>query len=278
MAKHKVRLIARLDVKAPNLIKGVNLEGVRVVGDPGDRARKYFHDGIDEIIYMDAVATLYARNSLSDLVRATANDVFIPMTVGGGLRSIQDVDTMMRSGADKVSINTAAIRRPAIITEVARRYGSQAMVLSVEAKRLRGHERWEAYVDNGREKTGRDVVEWIKEAVALGTGEILLTSVDHEGMAKGFDIPLCRAVTSVVDVPVILSGGMGTLDHALEAIVDGSADAIAMAHVLHYNKLTVDAVRNHLMQHGIEVCRHDEGADTARAAESADVTDQSSHL
>ena len=259
MAKHKVRLIARLDVKAPNLIKGVNLEGVRVVGDPGDRARKYFHDGIDEIIYLDAVATLYARNSLSDLVRTTANDVFIPMTVGGGLRSIQDVDTMMRSGADKVSINTAAIGRPAIITEVARRYGSQAMVLSVEAKRLRGQDRWEAYVDNGREKTGRDVVEWVKEAVALGTGEILLTSVDHEGMAKGFDIPLCRAVTGVVDVPVILSGGMGTLDHALEAIVDGGADAIAMAHVLHYNKLTVDAIRNHLMQHGIEVCRHDEG-------------------
>src|SRR5688500_13485745 len=184
MAKHKVRLIARLDVKAPNLIKGVNLEGVRVVGDPNVQARKYFHDGIDEIIYMDAVATLYARNSLSDLVRTTANDVFIPMTVGGGLRSIQDVDTMMRSGADKVSINTAAIRRPAIITEVARRYGAQAMVLSVEAKRLRGHDRWEAYVDNGREKTGRDVVEWVKEAVALGTGEILLTSVDHEGMAK----------------------------------------------------------------------------------------------
>jgi len=133
------------------------------------------------------------------------------------------------------------------------------MVLSVEAKRLRGQDRWEAYVDNGREKTGRDVVEWVKEAVALGTGEILLTSVDHEGMAKGFDIPLCRAVTGVVDVPVILSGGMGTLDHALEAIVDGGADAIAMAHVLHYNKLTVDAIRNHLMQHGIEVCRHDEG-------------------
>ena len=258
MPKHKVRLIARLDVKAPNLIKGVNLEGVRVVGDPNVQARKYYAGGIDEIIYIDAVATLYARNSLSDLVRATANDVFIPMTVGGGLRTIQDVDTMMRSGADKVSINTAAVHRPEIIREVARRYGSQAMVLSVEAKRLRGQDKWEAYVDNGREKTGRDVVEWVKEAVGLGAGEILLTSVDHEGMAKGFDIPLCRAVTSVVDVPIILSGGMGTLDHALAAIEEGNADAIAMAHVLHYNKLTIDAIRSHLAAHGIEVCRHDE--------------------
>jgi cyclase len=132
------------------------------------------------------------------------------------------------------------------------------MVVSVEAKRLRGQDKWEAYVDNGREKTGRDVVEWVKEAVALGAGEILLTSVDHEGMAKGFDIPLCRAVTSAVDVPVILSGGMGTLDHALAAVEEGNADAIAMAHVLHYNKLTIDAIRSHLAAHGIEVCRHDE--------------------
>jgi cyclase len=157
-----------------------------------------------------------------------------------------------------VSINTAAIRRPEIITEVARRYGSQAMVLSVEAKRLRGQDRWEAYVDNGREKTGRDVVEWITEAVERGAGEILLTSVDHEGMARGFDIPLCCAVTSVVDVPVILSGGMGTLEHALAAIEQGHADAIAMAHVLHYNKLTIDSIRSYLIEHGIEVCRHDE--------------------
>ncbi len=263
LPKHKVRLIARLDIKAPNLIKGVNLEGVRVVGDPNVQARKYYAAGIDEIIYIDAVATLYARNSLSDLVRSTADEVFIPMTVGGGLRSIQDVDTMMRSGADKVSINTAAIRRPEIITEVSRRYGSQAMVVSVEAKRLRGQDKWEAYVDNGREKTGRDVVDWIREAVDRGAGEILLTSVDHEGMARGFDIPLSQAVTSAVDVPVILSGGMGAVEHALAAIVDGNADAIAMAHVLHYNKLTIDAIRGYLIDHGIEVCRHDESVPVA---------------
>jgi cyclase len=260
MAKRRVRLIARLDIKAPNLIKGINLEGVRVVGDPNVQARKYYGDGIDEIVYMDAVATLYARNSLSDLVKTATRDVFIPLTVGGGLRTIDDVDRMMRSGADKVSINTAAIRRPEIITEVSRRYGSQAMVLSVEAKRLRGQQAWEAYVDNGREKTGLDVVAWVKQAVALGAGEILLTSVDHEGMAKGFDIPLVRAVTGIVDVPVIASGGMGTPAHALEVVQEGGADAVAMAHVLHYGLCRIDDIRAYLASHGVEVCSHDESA------------------
>ena len=260
MAKRKVRLIARLDIKGPNLIKGINLEGVRVVGDPNVQARKYYADGIDEIVYMDSVASLYGRNSLAELVKSSAQDVFIPMTVGGGLRTIDDVDGMMRSGADKVSINTAAVRRPEIIREVSRRYGSQAMVLSIEAKRLRGVERWEAYVDNGREKTGLDVIAWVKEAVALGAGEILLTSVDYEGMAKGFDIALVRAVTAVVDVPVIASGGMGAPEHALAVIEDGGADAVAMAHVLHYGICTIEAVRTYLTDRGIEVCSHDERA------------------
>ena len=260
MPKKKVRLIARLDIKGPNLIKGINLEGVRVVGDPNLQARKYYADGVDEILYMDAVATLYGRNSLADLVKATASDVFIPMTVGGGLRTIEDVDRMMRSGADKVSINTAAIRRPEIITDVARRYGAQAMVLSVEAKRRRGAEDWEAYVDSGREKTGLDVIDWVKRAVALGAGEILLTSVDHEGMAKGFDIPLVRAVTGVVEVPVIASGGMGSPEHALAVIEQGGADAVAMAHILHYGIWSIAAVRTHLTNHDIEVCSHDESA------------------
>lgn len=260
MAKKKVRLIARLDIKGPNLIKGINLEGVRVVGDPNVRARKYYADGIDEIVYMDSVATLYGRNSLSDLVKTSAQDVFIPMTVGGGLRSIDDVNEMMRSGADKVAINTAAVRRPEFVREVSRRYGSQAMVLSIEAKRLRGEDRWEAYVDNGREKTGLDVIAWAKQAVALGAGEILLTSVDHEGMAKGFDIPLVRAVTAVVDVPVIASGGMGAPEHALAVIEEGGADAVAMAHILHYGTCTISAVRTYLIDRGIEVCSHDESA------------------
>jgi len=254
----KIRLVARLDIKAPNLIKGINLEGVRVIGDPNVYARRYYAEGIDEIVYMDSVATLYGRNSLADLVKTSARDVFIPMTVGGGLRTIDDVDAMLRSGADKVAINTAAVRRPAFVAEVALRYGSQAMVLSVEAKRLRGADRWEAYVDNGREKTGLDVIDWVRQAVALGAGEILLTSVDHEGMGRGFDIPLVKAVTAVVDVPVIASGGMGTPAHALAVVEQGDADAVAMAYVLHYGKYRVAEVRRHLLDHGIEVCDHDE--------------------
>lgn len=252
----KVRLISRLDIKAPNLIKGINLEGVRVVGDPHEYATRYFEEGIDEILYMDSVATLYGRNNLTSLVRETADNVFVPMTVGGGLRSLENVDQVMRAGADKVSINSAAIRRPAIITEVARRYGAQAMVLSVEAKRRGVGDGWEAYIDNGREKTGLDVIDWIKQSVRLGAGEILVTSVDKEGMRRGFDIDLIRAVTDVVDVPVIASGGMGKVEDASAVINDGGADAVAMADVLHYNRIELDYLRNFLARSGIEVVPH----------------------
>jgi imidazole glycerol-phosphate synthase subunit HisF len=250
-----IRIIARLDIKAPNLIKGVNLEGVRVVGDPRAFATRYYQEGIDEIVYMDAVATLYGRNSLAGLVSDTAEHVYVPMTVGGGLRSIEDVDAMMRAGADKIAINTAALKRPEVLREVSRRFGCQAMVLSVEAKRRRAGDGWEAYVDNGREKTGRDVIDWVCQAAEHGIGEILLTSVDQEGTCAGFDIPLLRAVTDAVHVPVVASGGMGRLDHAVAAVQEGGADAIAMAHVLHYRKLSLHDIRDHLARHGIEV-RH----------------------
>ena len=192
--KKKGRLIARLDIKSPNLIKGINLEWVRVVGDPHEYATRYFHEGIDEILYMDCVASLYGRNNLTTLVRETADDVFVPMTVGGGLRSLADADEVMRAGADKVSINTAALRRPEILREVSRRYGAQAMVLSVEAKRRRGGGGWEVYVDNGREKTGLDVIEWVQQAVDLGVGEILVTSVDKGGMRGGCLLYTARCV------------------------------------------------------------------------------------
>ena len=258
--KKKIRLIARLDIKAPNLIKGINLEGVRVVGDPRVYAARYYQDGVDEILYMDSVATLYGRNNLSELVRRTAEEVFIPMTVGGGLRHLGDVDEMMRAGADKVSINTAAIRNPGFIREVSRRYGAQAMVLSVEAKRRKDGEGWEAYVDNGREKTGLDVLDWVKQAVGYGAGEILLTSVDNEGMRRGFDVELIRAVTDMVDVPVIASGGMGRLEDALDVVEQGGADAVAMAHVLHYNLLSLRQTRNFLNDNGFEVIEHDDAA------------------
>lgn len=247
----KLRLIARLDIKAPKLIKGINLEGVRALGDPEIFSEQYYDDGVDEILYVDAVATLYERNSLADLVKSTADKVFVPMTICGGLRTLDDVHAMLRAGADKVAINTAAINNPKLISDVAKCFGNQCMVLSVEAKRY-GANKWEAYTDNGRNKTGKDVIDWIKEAVDLGVGEILLTSVDQEGTANGFDYKLIEAVSNVVNIPIIASGGMGKLEHAVQAAHSG-ADAIAMAHVLHYKEFTLAQVREHLKQAGFAI-------------------------
>ncbi len=247
-----LRLIARLDVKGPNLIKGVHLEGLRVIGDPQAHARRYYAEGADELVYMDIVASLYGRNSLLDVVRRTADDVFIPMTVGGGLRSVEDVREVLRAGADKVALNTAAVQRPELVTEVARRFGSQCMVLSIEAKRVAGGS-WEAYTDNGRERTGLDVVQWAQRGAALGAGEILLTSVDREGTRKGFDVALLKAVTDVVEVPVIASGGMGEPAHMIQAVQAGGADAIAMADILHYRRMDLPAVRKAALEAGLAV-------------------------
>jgi cyclase len=240
---HNVRLIARLDIKAPNLIKGIHLEGLRKIGDPQDHARAYYAAGADEIIYMDIVASLYNRNSLSEIVRHTAEHVFIPITVGGGIRSLADTENALRAGADKVAINTAAVARPELLNEVAKRFGSQCMVLSIEAKH-RPAGGWEAYTDNGREHTGLDVVQWARRAVDLGAGEILLTSVDREGTRKGFDIELTRAVSDAVSVPVIASGGMGTVAHLIEVVREGHADAVAMADILHYKRSSFADLRS----------------------------------
>lgn len=249
-----IRLIARLDIKGPNLIKGVHLEGLRVVGDPGEYARRYFEAGADELIYMDAVASLYGRNNLTEIVNRAARDVFIPMTVGGGVRSVDDVRTLLRAGADKVAINTAAVRRPELITEVAQRFGSQCMVLSIEAKRARPG-CWEAFTDSGREHTGLDVVEWARRGAALGAGELLLTSVDQEGTTKGFDVDLVRTVSRAVSVPVIASGGMGRLEHLEDVVKRGGADAVAMARVLHYGTFTLRQVRAAALDLGLHVRR-----------------------
>jgi cyclase len=249
-----VRLIARLDVKGPNLIKGIHLEGLRVVGDPHEYARRYYDEGVDEIIYMDIVASLYGRNNLTDIVRRTAKDVFVPITVGGGVRSVEDVSGLLRSGADKVAINTAAIKRPELITEVSRRFGSQCVVLSIEAKQI-APGKWEAYTDNGRERTGMDVVEWAVKGTQLGAGEILLTSVDKEGTRKGFDVDLTRAVSSAVPIPVIASGGMGQPSHLIDVVAGGCADAVAMADVLHYGRLSLQSLRDVALGSGIHVRR-----------------------
>jgi cyclase len=246
-----VRLIARLDIKAPNLIKGVHLEGLRKIGDPQKHAQGYYEAGVDEIIYMDIVASLYNRSSLHEIVRRTAEQVFIPITVGGGIRSLADVEQMLRSGADKVAINTAAVRRPELITDVARRFGSQCMVLSIEAKRRPSGVGWEAFTDNGREHTGLDAVEWTKRSIDLGAGEIMLTSVDREGTRKGFDVELTRAVSEAASVPVIASGGMGTVQHLIDVVKEGKADAVAMADILHYKRVAFSEIRTGALQAGI---------------------------
>lgn len=251
-----IRLIARLDIKGPNLIKGVRLEGLRVMGSPNEHTRRYYEQGADELIYMDAVASLYGRNSLGDLVRAAAKDVFVPITVGGGIRSVDDATHLLRCGADKVAVNTAAVKTPGLISEIARRFGSQCMVLSVEAGQV-GTDRWEVLTDNGRERTGLDVLEWIGRGVEAGAGEILLTSVDREGTRKGFDIALVRAVTRLVSVPVIASGGMGKPEHLIEVVKDGGADAVAMADILHYGRATIGDVRHVAQAAGVDVRRYE---------------------
>jgi len=246
------RLIARLDVKGANLIKGIHLEGLRVIGSPYEHARRYYECGVDELICMDVVASLYGRNNLHDIIRSVARDIFVPLTVGGGLRSVDDVREILRAGADKVAINTAAVKRPELIREVARVFGSQCMVLSVEAKR-QSNNSWEAYTDNGRERSGRDVLDWVKQGVDHGAGEILVTSVDREGTRKGFDLDLIRNISEAVAVPVIASGGMGTPYHLVEAVKQGKADAVAMADILHYNRATVAGIRSAARNAGISV-------------------------
>jgi cyclase len=246
-----LRIIPRLDIKGPNLIKGIRLEGLRVVGDPHAFALRYYEAGADELVFMDIVASLYQRNSLSSIIARAANQIYIPITVGGGVRSLGDVHNMLRSGADKVAINTAAIARPELITEVAQRFGAQCMVLSVEAKRT-GPGRWEAYTDNGREHSGRDVLEWIDEAVGRGAGEVLLTAVDQEGTRKGLDIELLEAVNRKVNVPVIISGGFGNVQD-LKLASDVGASGIAIADALHWQRTTLSEIKQQAQAQGLEV-------------------------
>lgn len=246
-----IRVIPRLDVKNDTVVKGIHLEGLRVVGTPTDMAIKYYQEGADELLYMDAVASLYERNSLLNIVEKTSRAVFIPMTVGGGIRTLDDIHALLRVGADKVAINTAAIKRPEFIREAAQRYGSQCIVLSIETKKMGN--RWEAYIDTGRQATGVDAVEWAERAVALGAGEILLTSIDHEGIKKGYDIELVREIAHLVSVPIIACGGAGTPEHVVEAVQEGKASAVSFASILHYGLNTVRDVKVHLHRHQVNV-------------------------
>lgn len=231
-----IRIIPRLDIKGPNLVKGIHLEGLRVLGKPENFARYYFENGADELIYQDVVASLYDRNSLHDIVAKTAKEIFIPLTVGGGLRTIDDIKGVLRAGADKVALNTAAIRNPTLIREASRKFGSSTIVVAVEAiKQPNG--KYFAFIDNGREFTGIEVVEWAQKVEELGAGEILLTSVDRDGTGAGYDLELVSMVARNVSIPVIAHGGAGCLDHVKEVVLKGAADAVAIASILHYDCL-----------------------------------------
>ena len=245
------RLVARLDVKGSKLIKGINLEGLRHLGDAGEFARDYYAQGADELVYIDIVASLYGRNMLTKILSDTVRDIFIPVTVGGGIRSLEDVTELLNAGADKIAINTAAVRNPKLIADVAHKFGSQCMILSIEAKQQPSGE-WEVYTDCGRERSGINVLEWVEKGVQLGAGEVLLTSVDMEGTRNGYDLNLVKAVSSIISVPVIASGGYGQSSHLLEVLGAG-ADAIAIADALHYRRTTFPELRDYARKMDIPV-------------------------
>ena len=242
----KTRIIARLDIKNSNLIKSINLEGLKIVGNPHDFSTRYYEEGIDELLLIDCVATLYGRNNLFEIIKNISKDVFIPITVGGGIRSLDDVKKILQSGADKVAINTAAVKKPDFISKVANSIGSQSLVLSIEAKK-KANNKWEDYTSNGRDPSKIDVVEWINQASELGAGEILLTSIDQEGTRKGFDLDLVKEVSEITDIPIIISGGLGKKEHLLNLNELGSLDAIAIADALHYKRISVQESKKTLL-------------------------------
>ena len=241
----KLRIIPRLDIKNSNLIKSIRLEGLRKLGLPGDFSERYYASGADELLFNDCVASLYGRNSLLEIIEATAANIFIPLTVGGGIVSIDEAQKVFRSGADKISINSGAIKNKHLISELANKFGSQAVVVEIQAKKNTNNT-WEALFENGRENSGLNAVEWAQEAEELGAGEILLTSVDREGTTLGFEVELVRQVMDIVSIPVIVSGGMGKLDHLSELFEVTNVSAVSCAHVLHYNELTIGEIKSFL--------------------------------
>jgi len=233
---NNIRIIPRLDIKGPNLVKGIHLEGLRVLGKPEAFAKYYYEHGADELIYQDVVASLYERNSLHDIISRTAREIVIPLTVGGGLRTLDDIKSILRAGADKVSLNTAAVRNPSLIKEASKKFGSSTIVIAIEAiKQPNGQ--YFAFIDNGREETGLEVVEWACRVEELGAGEIMITSVDREGTGEGFDIDLIKKISSAVRVPVIAHGGASDLGNMKAAVIEGEATALAIASVFHYTAM-----------------------------------------
>ena len=249
---HTKRIIPCLDVKNGRVVKGTNFVSLRDAGDPVELAAFYDREMADELVFLDITASSDGRNTMVDVVRRTASQVFIPFTVGGGIRSVEDIRTMLHAGADKVSLNTAAVKNPALIADGAKSFGRQCIVLAVDAKRS-GPGRWEVYINGGRTPTGLDVLEWIKQGVDLGAGEILLTSMDCDGTKDGYDNELNRAVSEMVEVPVIASGGAGRLEHFAYALLQGKADAVLAASVFHYGEFSIRQTKEYLRDKGIEV-------------------------
>ena len=247
----KIRVISRMDIKGPNLIKSIQFEGLKIIGDPNEYALKYYKEGIDEIFILDTVATLYGRNNLSDIIRNAAKNIFVPITAGGGVRSIDDVQNLLNSGADKIAINTQAIKSPNFINEASRIYGSQAIIGSIEAKKKDTF--WEAYIDNGREETGVDALNWAKELESRGAGELLITSIDKDGTKTGFDEELIQIISNSVSIPVISSGGAGNLKNIISLCNKTETSGIAIASILHYQDYTIKQIKENMIKNNINV-------------------------
>ncbi len=246
------RIIPCLDVTAGRVVKGVNFVDLRDAGDPVEIARRYNEQGADELTFLDITATSDQRDIILDIIEAVSAQIFIPLTVGGGVRTVDDVRRLLNAGADKVSINSSAVTNPELIADAASRYGSQCIVVAIDAKQV-GPDRWEVFTHGGRTPTGLDAIEWAKKMEALGAGEILLTSMDRDGTKSGFDIPLTRAVSDAVNIPLIASGGVGNLQHLADGILEGHANAVLAASIFHYGEFTVQDAKRFMAERGIEV-------------------------
>jgi len=250
----KTRIIVKLDAKPPYIVKPVHFEGLRKIGDPCDLAKKYYDQGADEVMYIDIVASLYQRKIIFDDIERSANELFIPFGVGGGVRCIDDFSKLFHLGADKVVINTYAVQEnPEIINQAAEIFGSQAVVVNIEAKKWPGW--WECYTDCGRIRSGKDVIEWVKEAAERGAGEIFLQSVDHDGRQRGFDIELAKKVVDSIQIPVVVASGAGKLEDIKEVIEYARPSGVAISSILHYDKYTINDIKEYLRKNGIEVSK-----------------------
>lgn len=247
-----IRIIPRLDIKGPNVVKPVHTEALRVVGNPRELALRYYEEGADEILYLDIVASLYQRNLDFDLLKSVTENIFVPVTVGGGIRTIHDINNALRAGADKVAINTYGIRHPEFLSEAAKEFGSQCIMLFIEAKK-QPNGSWEAYTDGGREHSGKNAVEWAKRAIELGVGEILVASIDQDGTRRGYDLELVKQISSFAPIPVIAHGGAGSLESIAGAVLEAKADAVSASSIFHYQDFTIQEVKEYLKSKQVNV-------------------------